>query len=144
MVRQSGGMPEEKSRRGSKRGLTRRVDSQLIKATASWLEQSKNRNVKKVSFQPWIASSSQEIHPLVNAGRVRTQSLIDQADGFDELAPVHGAQEAQAGNAMADGNLIGGLVLALEVNQRLDGQAVFCQALLQPGARQMHHRGLAR
>ena len=46
IVRQSDGMPEEKSRRGSRRGFTSRVLSQFISATASWLAPSRNSRPK--------------------------------------------------------------------------------------------------
>ena len=52
MVRQSGAMPPEKSRRGSRRGFTSSGVSQFISAVASWLAQSRKTSVNAASFAP--------------------------------------------------------------------------------------------
>jgi len=44
---------------------------------------------------------------------------------------------------MADGDLIGGLVLALEVDQLLNGKTLVGEPLLKPAPRQVHRRALA-
>ena len=56
IVPQSAAMPEEKSKRGSRRGFTSSVDSQFINATASWLAQRRKTGMKKTSFHPGTSS----------------------------------------------------------------------------------------
>ncbi len=68
-----------------------------------------------------IAIPGREIHLPVNACRIRAQSLLDQTQGFHERLPVHCAQETKAGNAVADGNPVGCLILAFLLDQMLDG-----------------------
>ena len=46
-----------------------------------------------------------KIHFFIDAARILTQSLFNQAHRFDELAPVHCTQKAQAGDAVADRDL---------------------------------------
>ena len=60
-----------------------------------------------------VAVARGEIHARVDAGRVLAQRLLDDAQRLDELAPVHRAEEAQAADAVADRDLVGGLLLAL-------------------------------
>ena len=91
-----------------------------------------------------IAIAGRKIHLAVNAGRVGAQRLLDQTQGLHELLPIHGAQETKTGNTVADGNLVGGLILALQMDQLFDGQPLFHEPLFEPAARQMQHRTLAR
>ena len=44
---------------------------------------------------------------------------------------------------MTDGDLVGGLVLALDANQFLDGKPLIRELVLQPRPRQVHRRALA-
>ena len=90
-----------------------------------------------------IAIAGEKIHFPVNPGGVEAQRLLDLAHGLDELAPVQGAQETQAVDGMADRDLVGGLVLALQVDQLLDGKPLLREPLLKPGPRQVHRRALA-
>ena len=83
-----------------------------------------------------VAIAGNEIHPAIDATRILAQRLLDDAHGLDELAPVRRAQDPQAADAVADGNLIGGLLLVLRLDQLLDRQARFGQSLLDPGQRQ--------
>src|SRR5438046_6025490 len=71
-----------------------------------------------------VAIASAEIHPAVGSARIFTQRLLDDAHRFDELPPIHGQKEPQAADAVADGNLIGGLLLRCRLHQLLDGQPV--------------------
>ena len=45
---------------------------------------------------------------------------------------------------MADGNLVGRLVLTLQLDQLFDGQPLFHEPLFEPAAREMQHRTLSR
>ena len=83
-----------------------------------------------------IAITRGKIHPAVNAADVLTQDLLDRAHGLDKLAPVHRAEQAETRDAVADGNLVGGLALVLRLDQLLDRRAGFRKALLNPGERQ--------
>src|ERR1035437_8355701 len=74
---------------------------------------------RKIFNRMAISIASGEIHFPVNSGRVEAQSLLDPAQGLDKLAPVQSAQEPQTVNGMTDGNLVGGLVLALQMDQLL-------------------------
>ena len=91
-----------------------------------------------------IAIAGCKIHLAVNPGRVGAQCLLDQTQGLHELLPVHGAQETKTGNTVADGNLVGGLILALQLDELFDGQPLFNQPLFEPTARQMQDRTLER
>ena len=63
-----------------------------------------------------------KIHPVIDSGRILPQGLFNGAHCVDELAPVHGVQEAQASDAVADGKLIRRLLLILRLNHLADGQ----------------------
>jgi hypothetical protein len=65
---------------------------------------------------------------------------LDDAHGLDKLAPVHRAEHPQAADAVADRDLIGGLLLVLGLHQVLDRQARFGESLLDPGQRQGQSR----
>ena len=52
-----------------------------------------------------------KIHSAVDSRGVLSQRPLNGAHAFDEFAPVHGAQETQAPDAVAYGNLIGRLLL---------------------------------
>ena len=52
---------------------------------------------------------------------------------FDEFAPIHPAQRAQATDAVANGNLVGSLLLVARLHRLLDGQARLGKHLLNPG-----------
>ncbi len=90
-----------------------------------------------------IAIASEKIHFPVNPGGVQAQRLIDLAHGLDKLTPVQSAQETQTVDGVTDGDLVGGLVLALELDQLLDGKSLVREPLLEPGPRQVHRRALA-
>ncbi len=83
-----------------------------------------------------VAIAGGEIHPAIDAARILAQRLLDDAHGLDELAPIHRSQEPEAADAVADGDLIGGLLLVLRLDQLLDRQARFEESLLDPGQRQ--------
>ena len=72
------------------------------------------------------------VHPWVDAGGVLAQGLLDRAHALHELAPVHRIEDAQAADAVADGNLVGRLLLVLCVHQLLDGQIGLEKPLLEP------------
>ena len=85
-----------------------------------------------------------KIHQAVNISRIGKQSRLDQTQAFHELFPVHRAQETQTGDAVADGNLVGGLILTVQLDELFDGQTLLAQPLFEPAAREMQHRTLPR
>jgi hypothetical protein len=72
------------------------------------------------------------VHPWVDAGGILAQGLLDRAHALHELAPVHRIEDAQAADAVADGNLVGRLLLVLRMHQLLDGQIGLEKSLLEP------------
>ena len=77
-----------------------------------------------------------EFHPAVNSGGILAQDLLDRAQALHEIAPVGRPQDAQAADAVADGNLIGRLLLILTMDHLLDGQIGLGKALSDPSERQ--------
>jgi hypothetical protein len=89
-----------------------------------------------------IAVAAAEVHAWINSRRIRAQRLLDQAHVLDELAPVDRRKHAQAADAVADRDLVGGLLLRLLLHQVLDAVARFGQPLLDPGQRQRQRHAL--
>ena len=83
-----------------------------------------------------VAVAGGKIHPAIDAFRIFPQGLLDDAQGLDDLGPVRRAQIPQAADAVADGDLNGGLLLVLRLHQLRYSQARFGEALLDPGQRQ--------
>ena len=83
-----------------------------------------------------VAVASREVHSRVDIRRVFAQGLLDEAQGLDELAPVHRPEQAQAADAVADRDLRGGLVLRFGLHHLLDVLVRLGEALLDPGQRQ--------
>ena len=83
-----------------------------------------------------VSVAGGEIHPPVGSPRVLAQRLVDGAHRLDECAPVHRSQEPEAADAVADGNLVGRLLLVLRPHQLLDRQAGLGKPLFDPGERQ--------
>ena len=83
-----------------------------------------------------VAVAGCEIHVAVYVVRIFAQLLVDGTRRFNEFTPIHGAEQAQAANAVADRHLVGRLALGFRLDQLLDGLAGFGQALLDPGERQ--------
>ncbi|MCY1412680.1 hypothetical protein D9M71_280940 [compost metagenome] len=73
-----------------------------------------------------------KVHVRVDAPRVGAQYLFDLAEQLDELAPVGRCQQPQAGDAVADGHLVAGLLLSIHLYQALDGQAGLTERLFYP------------
>src|SRR3546814_6560039 len=67
-----------------------------------------------------VAVAGGEVHPPVGGGRIVAQRLVDHAHGLDELAPVGHRQQAQAADAVADRDLVGGLLPVLELHHLRD------------------------
>ena len=84
-----------------------------------------------------------EIHLAVGVAGVAAQRLLDPAHGLDEFAPVHGAEETQAADAVADGDLVGRLLPDLGLDLLFDGQAVVGQPGGNPLQRERQRRALA-
>ena len=93
-----------------------------------------------VSIDVAVAVARGEIHRARRRRRILAQRLLDDAHRLDELAPVHRAEEAQAADAVADRDLVGGLLLGLRLHQLLDRQARLGEPLLDPGERQRQRR----
>src|SRR4030042_7097881 len=66
-----------------------------------------------------VAITGGKIHLAVASARILTQHLLDNAHPLDELAPVHRSQKSEAADAVADGDLFGGLLLTLRPYQPL-------------------------
>ena len=90
-----------------------------------------------------VLVSRGEVHQGVGAGRVLPQRPLHAALRLDEVAPVGGPEVPQAADAVADRDLVGGLMLVLRLHQVLDRQAVLGQPLFDPGERQGQRRALA-
>ncbi len=95
-----------------------------------------------------------KFHLAVHAGRVLAQGLVNHAQGLDELLPVHGAEVAQAADAVGDRHLVGSLLLDLGLDLLFDGLAGIgqaagdprqghgqCVALALQAAREFRHEG---
>src|SRR5687768_13776272 len=54
-----------------------------------------------------------EVLPRVDAARVVAQLFFDHADRFEEIGPVEHIEQAKTGDAVADGDLVGGLLMVL-------------------------------
>lgn len=80
-----------------------------------------------------IGVAGAEIHLRIDAHGVVAQPLFDHAHIFDKGAPIHRGEKAQAANAVADGDLVGRLLLSLGGDQFLDALARCGCPLFQPG-----------
>ena len=67
---------------------------------------------------------------------ILTQSLFDNTHRLDKLTPVHRCQESETADAVAYGNLIGGLLLVLRLHQLVNRKAGVGELLFDPGKRQ--------
>ncbi len=87
-----------------------------------------------------VAVARGEVHRRID--RVARQDGLDHARRLDEVAPVGGAEVAQAADAVADRDLVGGLALARQVKHVLQGLPVAGEALLEPRHRELQRRTL--
>jgi hypothetical protein len=90
-----------------------------------------------------VAVAGGEVHAAVEAARVVAQRRFDDAHRLDEVAPVGGAEEAQAADRVADRHLGARLLLRFDLHELLDRQMRLGEALLDPGQRQRERRALA-
>ena len=90
-----------------------------------------------------IAVARREVHLAIDVDRILAQLAVDRAHRLDELAPVDRAQCAQAADAVADGHLIGGLLLRFGLDHQLDRAAAVSEAVLDPGERERKRRRLS-
>ncbi|MNI38234.1 hypothetical protein D3C73_923670 [compost metagenome] len=79
-----------------------------------------------------VAIAGGKVHVGVDRRRVRAQDLFDMAEQLDELAPVGRCQQAQAGDAVADGHLVTGLLLGIHLHQAFDRKAGLTERLFYP------------
>src|SRR3546814_7346821 len=77
-----------------------------------------------------LAVAGGEVHPPVGGARIVAQRLLHHAHGLDELAPVGHRQQAQAADAVADRDLVGGLLPVLELHHLRDVLLLVGQPLL--------------
>jgi len=70
-----------------------------------------------------VAVPAGEIHDDIGGPRVRSQDPLGHAHGLDEFAPVQGSQQTQAANTVADGDLVGRLLLVPGAHQLFNAQA---------------------
>ena len=87
-----------------------------------------------------VAVARGEIHRGVCAVRVLRQSLLNSALRLYKTTPVHGGQKSQATNGVANGYLIGSLLLVARLHQLLDRAARFREMLFHPVERQGQRR----
>ena len=90
-----------------------------------------------------VLVSCRERHRAIDVRWIRAQRFLDDADVFDEIAPVDCGQEAETRDAVADRHLVRCLTLILRLDQLLDRPMRFPEPLLDPGQRERQRRGLA-
>ena len=83
-----------------------------------------------------IAIAALLIQRRVSLCRILLQRVLDRTERLDELVPVQGAQQTQCTDAVADRDLIGGLLLITRLHQLLDAASGAGELLLQPVQRQ--------
>ena len=91
--------------------------------TSSDLSFSKGTPLRNFFNRMTITVATGKIHLGVGIIRIFAQCLLDNTHAFDEIAPIHRTQKAQAANAVADRNLVGSLKLVSGMHQLLDGQS---------------------
>ena len=79
-----------------------------------------------------VAVPRGEIHPGIHRSWIPAEGVLDRAQVLDEIAPVHRAEEPEAGDAVADGDLVCGLVPAFQLHQQFNGESMFGQPLFEP------------
>ena len=67
-----------------------------------------------------IAVAAAEVHSRVDGRGIALQHLLDQADAFEELAPVEGANQPEAADEIGDARLLRGFVLSLGADRVFD------------------------
>ena len=73
-----------------------------------------------------------EIGTGIDARGIAAQDMLDHANFFHEVPPVLRPEQAQAGHAVADGDLIRGLLLRVELDELIDAQPGLGQKVLDP------------
>ncbi len=90
-----------------------------------------------------VAVAGGKVHATVHVRRITAKGVLDPAHAFNELGPVGRREQPEAPNAVADRDLVSGLVLVLQLNELLDRALRLVQALLQPAHRQGESLALA-
>ncbi len=80
-----------------------------------------------------VAVAAGEVHARVDSCRVAPQDLLRPADLLDEDAPIERRAEAQAGDGVGGGDLIGSLTLVLFAHRILGRRAVRRESLVDRG-----------
>ncbi|MNV01844.1 hypothetical protein D3C71_920620 [compost metagenome] len=80
-----------------------------------------------------VGIAGAEIHLRIDGHGVFPQPLLDHTHVFDKGAPIHGGEEAQAADAVADGDLVGRLLLTFGGDQFVDALPSRGGPLFQPG-----------
>ena len=81
-----------------------------------------------------VAVAAQEVHAPISPGRVALQNALDEADGLEELAPVEGGAETQAGDDVRHRDLGRGLALMLAPDRVLGGHVLGGEVRFDGGA----------
>ena len=90
-----------------------------------------------------IAIAGGKIHRAVGCRRILAQGLFDHAHRLNKRAPVHSRQKSETADAVADGDLVDGLLLILRLHGLLNRQSGFGEPLFDPGERPCQRRALA-
>ncbi len=87
---------------------------------------------REVLYRVPVPISTTEVHPAVDPRRIALQDLLDEADPFEELAPVERRNQAQAADQIGHRRLFGRLMLAFRANRVLDRLFPCGQRLVEP------------
>src|SRR4029453_13750122 len=68
-----------------------------------------------------ISMPAAKVHPAVDARGVALEHMLDEADAFEELAPVERRDQTKAANQVRHAGLLGRLVLSFRSNRVLGG-----------------------
>ncbi|MNM56944.1 hypothetical protein D3C81_681280 [compost metagenome] len=80
-----------------------------------------------------IVIAAGEVHGRIHRSWVLPEDLLDMAQVLDEQPPVNGREQPQAADAVADGHLVDGLLLRIELHMALDAQCRLAEQLFDPG-----------
>ncbi len=89
-----------------------------------------------------VAVTGSEVHVGVHPGGVAEQGLLDHAVALDELPPIGRTEQPQAGDAVADRDLVGGLGVPVGADELFDRQSLFRHPLLEPAGGEAEIRAL--
>ena len=91
-----------------------------------------------------VAVAAREVHHRVGVGGVLAQDRLDDGDPLEELAPVQGVEEPDAGDGVGDRDLVGGLLLLCVGRCRLEHDSLGREATLEPRVDRLARRSRVR